>query len=110
MNIRNVLARFGEIGLTVGTAAVLATGLAASAQAATGTIQYFDVHQNEFRITDPPDNVCLALQARAEEIENKTNKRMTIYLGTTCATRVTTIGPGEGRSHIGGPQSVRIIG
>lgn len=105
-----MLSRFGRIGLTVGTAAVLATGLATNAQAATGTIRYYDVNQNEFRITNPPDNVCLALQVRADLIENETNKRMTIYLGTACATRVTTIGPGEGRAHIGGPQSVRILG
>ncbi|GLX37465.1 hypothetical protein [Streptomyces lavendulae] len=110
MQIRHALSRLVRIGLTVGAAAVLATGLATSAQAATGSIRYFDVNQNEFRIVNPPDNVCLALQVRADLIVDETDKRMTIYLGTACQTRVTTIGPGEARSHIGGPQSVRIIG
>ncbi|MFF7078686.1 hypothetical protein [Streptomyces lavendulae] len=110
MHIRHALSRLARIGLTVGAAAVLATGLATNAQAATGSIRYFDVNQNEFRIVNPPDNVCLPLQVRADLIVDETDKRMTIYLGTACQTRVTTIGPGEGRSHIGGPQSVRIIG
>ncbi|WP_405812797.1 MULTISPECIES: hypothetical protein [unclassified Streptomyces] len=110
MHIRHALSRFCRIGLTVGAAAVLATGAATNAQAATGSIRYFDVNQAEFRIVNPPDNVCLALQVRADLIVNETDRRMTIYLGTACATRVTTIGPGEGRAHIGGPQSVRITG
>ncbi|MBP2402757.1 hypothetical protein SNS2_1335 [Streptomyces netropsis] len=104
------LAHLGRLGLAVGMAAVLATGLATSAQAATGRIQYFDVNGQEFLITDPPDNVCLTLQARASTIDNETNKSVNVYLGTACNTFVTTLEPGRAVAHVGGPQSVRVIG
>ncbi|MFF5126618.1 hypothetical protein ACFY41_06695 [Streptomyces syringium] len=104
------LARLGRLGMAVGMAAVLATGLATSAQAATGTIQYFDVNGQEFRITNPPDNVCLTLRVRAAQIDNETNKSVDVYLGTACNTFVTNLPPGRGVSSVGGPQSVRVIG
>ncbi|MCF3104874.1 hypothetical protein IPZ58_25255 [Streptomyces roseoverticillatus] len=103
------LARLIRIGLAAGTAATLITGLATSAQAATGTIRYFDVNQQGFRIDNPPDNVCFNLQARADEIDNETNKTVRIYLNADCVTRVTDVPPGGGRSHIGGPRSVRVL-
>ncbi|WP_328303346.1 hypothetical protein OG389_35625 [Streptomyces sp. NBC_00435] len=110
MHLRHALARFGRIGLTVGTAAVLVTGLATHAQAAAGTIRYFSPAGQEFDIANPPDNVCLTLQIRATNVTNETDKRVSIYLGTSCNTFVTTLVPGRGVSYVGGPQSVRVIG
>jgi uncharacterized protein YggE len=105
-----VLGRPGRLGLAVGAAAVLAICPAINAQAATGSIQYFNVSGQGFRITNPPDNVCLTLRVRADEIDNDTNKSVSVYLGTACNTFVTTLAPGRGVSHVGGPQSVRVIG
>ncbi|MCZ0205378.1 hypothetical protein OZK63_08125 [Streptomyces sp. UMAF16] len=104
------LARLRRIGLAVGTAVVLATGLATNAQAATGTIRYFDVNQQEFRIPDPPDNVCINLQVRADLILNETDKTVRVYLNANCAVRVTDLAPGRGVAHVGGPRSVRALG
>ncbi|MFH8293024.1 hypothetical protein [Streptomyces sp. NPDC018059] len=100
----------GRICLAVGTATVVVAGLTTSAQAATGTIQYYDVNGQGFRVTNPPDNVCLTLQVRADEIINDTNKPVNVYLGTACNTFVTSLDPGRAVSHVGGPQSVRVIG
>ncbi len=110
MRFRHATAPIARISLAVGTAVVLVTGLATNAQAATGTIQYFDVNGQEFRITNPPDNVCLTMQVRADQINNETNKTVNVYLGTACNTFVTSLDPGRGVSHVGGPQSVRVIG
>lgn len=110
MRLRHALARLGRLSLTVGTAAVLVTGLATNAQAASGTIRYFSAGGQEFDITNPPDNVCLTLQVRATNVTNETNKRVSIYLDTSCNTFVTTLVPGRGVSYVGGPQSVRVIG
>ncbi|MET9645899.1 hypothetical protein ACFZB6_07860 [Streptomyces syringium] len=104
------LARLGRLGLSVGMAAVLVTGLSTTAQAATGNIRYFNVNGQEFTVTDPPDNLCITLQARASSLVNETNKTVSVYLGTSCATFVTDLEPGRGVSHVGGPQSVRVIG
>ncbi|MFE0044337.1 hypothetical protein [Streptomyces albireticuli] len=103
------LARLGRIGLAAGTAVVLATGLSTNAQAATGTIRYFDGGQ-EFRISNPPDNVCINLQARPDLISNETNKTLRVFLNPNCFTFITDLEPGRAAAHIGGPQSVRIIG
>ncbi|MFD7260488.1 hypothetical protein [Streptomyces sp. NPDC059874] len=110
MRLRHALTRLARLGLTAGTAAVLVAGLATNAQAAAGTIRYFNFSGQEFRIADPPDNVCLALQIRATNVTNETNKRVSVYLGTSCNTFVTTLAPGRGVSYVGGPQSVRVIG
>ncbi|MFI7099667.1 hypothetical protein ACIBK8_09940 [Streptomyces sp. NPDC050161] len=104
------LARLGRLGLAVGMAAVLATGLATNAQAATGNIRYFSTAGQEFRITNPPDNVCLTLQVRAGSVTNETNKTVSVFLGTNCATFVTNLAPGRTVARVGGPQSVRVIG
>ncbi|MBM7166945.1 hypothetical protein JQK87_00585 [Streptomyces sp. G44] len=100
----------GRICLAVGTATVVVAGLATNAQAATGTLRYFDVSGQEFRINNPPDSVCLTLQVRADEIANDTDKSVSVYLGPACNTFVTTLAPGHAVSHVGGPQSVRFIG
>src|SRR3954453_11817923 len=71
---------------------------------------YFNVSGQGFRITNPPDNVCLTLRVRADEIDNDPKKSVSVYLGTACNTFVTTLAPGRGVSHVGGPQSVRVIG
>ncbi|MEV4873981.1 hypothetical protein [Streptomyces syringium] len=104
------LARLGRLGLSVGMAAVLVTGLSTAAQAATGQIRYFSVDGQQFTITDPPDNVCITLQVRAAGIANKTNKTVNVYLGTSCAIFVTALEPEDGVSSVGGPQSVRVVG
>ncbi|MBC2874610.1 MULTISPECIES: hypothetical protein [Streptomyces] len=103
------LARLARTGPAIAMAAVLATGLTTNAQAATGRIRYFNGGQ-ELQITNPRDNVCLALQVRADEVANDTNKSVSVFLGTACATFVTTLAPGRAVSHVGGPQSVRVIG
>ncbi|WP_331773131.1 hypothetical protein OG948_57960 (plasmid) [Embleya sp. NBC_00888] len=97
-------------GLAVGTAVVLATGLTTNAQAATGNFRYFNTNGQEFRVANPPDNVCITLQVRATSMSNETNKTVSVYLGTSCATFVTNLAPGRGLSYVGGPQSVRAIG
>ncbi|GCE02001.1 hypothetical protein [Embleya hyalina] len=97
-------------GLAVGTAVVLATAPATGAQAATGNFRYFNGSGQEFRVVNPPDNVCVALQVRAISMVNETNKSVRVYLGTNCATLATTLPPGRGVSYLGGPQSIRVIG
>ncbi|MFE5858356.1 hypothetical protein ACFQ61_34710 [Streptomyces sp. NPDC056500] len=102
--------RLSRIGLAVSTAVVLTLGLSPNAQAATGTIRYFDVNSQEFRISNPPDNVCITLQARASSITNETNKTVRLYRNGGCDIFVLDLAPGSTRSHIGGPLSVRVIG
>ncbi|MFH8614556.1 hypothetical protein ACH4E8_05675 [Streptomyces sp. NPDC017979] len=104
-----VLARLRKVGLAVGMAAVLVTGLSGSAEAATGAIRYFNLAGDEFRIDNPPDNVCLTLQIRASLVSNETNKTVRVYLGTNCNTRVTDLAPGRALAYGGGPQSVRVL-
>lgn len=110
MRLRHALPRLGRLALAVGTATVLATGLATNAQAASGSIRYFDGPGNEFDIVNPPDNVCLTLQIRAINVTNETDKRVSVYLGRNCERFITTLVPGRGVSYVGGPQSVRVIG
>lgn len=110
MRLRHALTRLGRIGLAAGTTAALVTGLVTSAQAATGAVRYFNGAGQEFRITNPPDNVCLTLQIRAINVTNETDKPVSVYLGTSCNTFVTALDPGHGVSYVGGPQSVRVIG
>ncbi|MFE5138471.1 hypothetical protein ACFRDV_12465 [Streptomyces fagopyri] len=104
------LARLARLGLAVGAAAVLAAGLSTSAQAATGALRYFSVSGQEFRITNPSDNVCINLQVRPDLIANQTDRTMSVYSGADCTAFVLNLEPGRSVAHIGGPRSVRFIG
>ncbi|MFF2999797.1 hypothetical protein ACFVTC_35415 [Streptomyces sp. NPDC057950] len=104
------LARMGNLGLAVGSAGVLAAGLSTSAQVATGALRYFSISGQEFRITNPPDNVRINLQVRPDLIANQTDKTMTVHPGADCALFVLNLDPGRSVAHIGGPRSVRFIG
>ena len=104
------LARLGRLGLAAGAAAVLAAGLATSAQAATGALRYFSITGQEFRVDNPPDNVCINLRVRPDLIANQTNKTMRVYFGAGCTSFTLDLEPGRSAAHIGGPQSVRFIG
>ncbi|MEU9190100.1 hypothetical protein AB0D14_37335 [Streptomyces sp. NPDC048484] len=104
------LGRLGRLGLAAGTAAVLATGLATNAQAATGTLRYFSITGEEFRASNPPDNVCIKLRIRPDLIDNHTNKTVSVYLNADCSLLVVDLEPGRAAAHLGGPRSVRFIG
>ncbi|MFD8421073.1 hypothetical protein [Streptomyces sp. NPDC059466] len=102
-------ARLGRLGLAAGAAAALATGLSTNAQAATGALRYFSITGQEFRINNPPDNVCINLQVRPDLIANQTDKTMSVYSGADCALFILNLDPGRSVAHIGGPRSVRFI-
>lgn len=110
MRLLHALSRLGRFSLTVGTAAVLTTGLTTNAQAATGTIRYFGTNGQEFRILNPADDVCVNLQIRPDLITNDTDKTVSVYFNGNCSTFVTDLLPGQAVAHIGGPRSVRVIG
>ncbi|MBK3568246.1 hypothetical protein [Streptomyces sp. MBT62] len=104
------LARLGRLGLAVGTAAVVAVGLSTNAQAATGALRYFSISGQEFRITNPPNNVCINLQVQPDLIANQTDKTMSVFSGANCTSFVLNLDPGRSVAHIGGPRSVLFIG
>ncbi|MGW2955823.1 hypothetical protein [Streptomyces eurythermus] len=105
----NRLGRLARLGLTLGTAAVLAIGLTSSAEAATGQIRYFSSAGQEFRIDNPPDNVCINLQVRARILVNETNKTVSYFFGANCANFTNNLAPGRAVSYQN-PLSVRVIG
>ncbi|MEU9187406.1 hypothetical protein AB0D14_23280 [Streptomyces sp. NPDC048484] len=88
----------------------MATGLATNAQAATGALRYFSISGQEFRVDNPPDNVCINLLVRPDLTTNQTNKAMNVYSGADCTSFFFTLDPGRSAAHTGGPRSVRIIG
>jgi hypothetical protein len=103
-------ARLGRLSLAVGAAVVLAVGVSTEAQAATGALRYFSVSGQEFRINNPPDNVCINLQVQPDLLANQTDKAMNVYSGTNCTFFVLNLEPGRSVAHIGGPRSVLFIG
>ncbi|MFK0118466.1 hypothetical protein [Streptomyces sp. NPDC090994] len=103
------IARLGRLGLAVGTAAALAVGLTSSAQAATGTIRYFSASGQAFQIVNPPDNVCLNLQVRAQLLANNTNKTVSYFFDANCANFTGNLPPGHAVA-FNNPLSVRVIG
>ncbi|GGS02741.1 MULTISPECIES: hypothetical protein [Streptomyces] len=105
----NRLARLARLGLTVGTAVVLAIGLTSSAEAATGRIRYFTAGGQEFQIDNPPDNVCINLRARAQILVNETNKTVSYYFAANCVNFTSNLAPGRAVSYQN-PLSVRVIG
>lgn len=105
----NRLARLARLGLTVGTAVVLAVGLTSSAEAATGNIRYFSASGQEARIDNPPDNVCINLRFRAQLLANNTNKTVSYFFGANCSNFTSDLAPGRAVSYQN-PLSVRVIG
>ncbi|MCL3997245.1 hypothetical protein [Streptomyces lavenduligriseus] len=105
----NRLGRLARLGLTLGTAVALAIGLTSSAEAATGRIRYFSSAGQEFRIDNPPDNVCINLQARARTLVNETNKTVSYFFGANCTNFTGNLAPGRAVAYQN-PLSVRVIG
>ncbi|MGW1600146.1 hypothetical protein [Streptomyces eurythermus] len=105
----NRLARLARLGLTLGTTAALAIGLASSAEAATGRIRYFSAAGQEFQIDNPPDNVCINLRVRAQVLVNDTNKTVSYFFGANCTNFTNNLPPGRSVS-FQAPLSVRVIG
>ncbi|WP_031517701.1 hypothetical protein [Streptomyces sp. NRRL F-5123] len=102
-------ARLAKLALTLGSAAVLAVGMTTDAHAATGAIRYFDFAQHEFRIDNPPDNVCLNLQFHAWLLANDTDKTLSYFFGANCTNFTGNLDPGRAVTNQS-PLSVRIIG
>ncbi|MGW1597463.1 hypothetical protein [Streptomyces sp. NPDC002343] len=105
----NRIAHLARFGLTVGTAAVMAVGLTSSAQAAQGRIRYFSAAGQEFRIDNPPDNVCINLQVRARTLVNETTNTVSYFFNANCANFTGNLPPGRAVSYQN-PLSVRVIG
>ncbi|MEU5080284.1 MULTISPECIES: hypothetical protein [Streptomyces] len=103
------IARPARLALAAGTAGVLAVGLTSSAEAATGRIRYFSSTGQEFRIDNPPDNVCINLQARARTLVNETNKTVSYFFAANCVNFTSNLAPGRAVAYQN-PLSVRVIG
>jgi hypothetical protein len=102
-------ARLARFALALGSAALLAAGTATDAHAATGQIRYWNSAQVEFRIDNPPDNVCLPLQVFATLLSNETNKTLSYYHNADCTNFTGNLAPGRAVAYQS-PHSVRIIG
>ncbi|MEU1185204.1 hypothetical protein ABZ464_47885 [Streptomyces sp. NPDC005820] len=101
------VAHMSRLGVAAGAAAVLATGLTTSAQAATGNIQWFN-STGEHLIVNPPDGVCIAFGGHAQLVANNTDKTVNVYFTATCTTLVRPLAPGQAVAN-GGPQSVLVV-
>ncbi len=108
---------FGKIGraaLAVGGALALTTGLATSAQAATGTFSYVraDTH-GVVRFDNPSDGFCFALSGQALSVTNNTNSTALLFADAGCDPNafIDAAQPGQTRdSGANLPTSVRFGG
>ncbi|MGW1867610.1 hypothetical protein ACWCPS_18825 [Streptomyces mauvecolor] len=94
--------RLARIVLITGAAAVLVTGPATSAQAASGTL-FFNRADTGARdaITNPPNNDCRLLDGGAGIVDNRTNAIAFLYRDENCSVLQDTLGPGQSGGYAG---------
>ncbi|GAA0336305.1 hypothetical protein [Streptomyces blastmyceticus] len=91
-----VLRRIGRVGLTIGAAAALVTGLTANAQAASGTLFYTRADTGfKEPITDPDNDDCLPLDGGALLVDNETDAIATVFRDDSCSTPQASLHHGE---------------
>ncbi|WP_116213522.1 hypothetical protein [Streptomyces olivoreticuli] len=98
------LRKIGRIGLTIGAAAALVTGLTANAQAADGPFSYIRADTGApDELDNPPNDVCLPIPGGAAHAENDTDATAFVYSDGSCRRLLAIVGVGGTWDETGPP-------
>ncbi|MEU3754520.1 hypothetical protein AB0H17_17390 [Streptomyces olivoreticuli] len=90
------LRRIGRVGLTIGAAVALVTGLTANAQAASGTFSRTRADTGfKEPIIDPDNDSCLPLDGGALLVDNETDAIATVFRDDNCSAPQASLHHGE---------------